>query len=342
VHVSLAASSGALARRLALGDPRWTQALARELDAGRPQAILLHYSVFPFSHKGVPLFVRPVLSALRARGIPIVTVLHEFVYPWGYGGWRGGLWAATQRALLVEVMRSSAAAIVTADSRAQWLSSRRWLPSRPVLVAPVFSNLPPPAAAPRGHRESPVIGLFGYSYQGAAVSLILDSIGDLRARGVRLQLRLLGGPGASSPAGEEWLAGARARNLEGVLCFTGRLPAQVLSNALAACDVLLSADSSGPTSRKGSLAGSLASGRPVVAIDGPLTWPELVRRQAVRLARPTSGAVAETVASMIADEDARDALGSRGRAFSQQEMGVARTVQAVRTLLDRVLGARQS
>jgi len=311
----------------------WTSRLTAELAAERPDAILLHYSVFSYSHKGVPVFVRPLMAALRASGIPVVAVLHEIAYPWMYGGWRGGVWAVTQRALLVEVMRTSASAIVTADFRAGWLASRPWLPKRRVLVAPVFSNLPPPLAAPAGERGGPVVGLFGYSYQGAAVSLALDALGDLRSRGVDAQLRLLGAPGPSSSAGEAWLAGARARGLLDALSFSGALPAQDLSDALAACDVLLFADTAGPSSRKGTLAGSLASGAPLVAIDGPHTWSELARRDAARVVSPTPAAIADALADLLADDGARRALGARGRAFAEAEMGIERTTEAVIALV---------
>jgi glycosyltransferase involved in cell wall biosynthesis len=317
----------------------WTRQLADELAERRPDAILLHYSVFTYSHKGVPLFVPAVISALRAQRVPIVTVLHEFAYPWGYGGWRGVVWSLTQRVMLVEVMRASAAAIVTADTRAGWLASRVWLPKRPVLAAPVFSNLPAPAVAEPARRDPPVVGLFGYSYQGAAVSLILDAIGRLRERGLRAQLRLLGAPGPSSPAGQSWLEQARARGLEDALSFSGALPAQELSDALAACEVLLFADTAGPSPRKGTLAGSLASGRPVVAIDGPARWPELISAQAVALAPPTALGLAEVLAQLLGDEAEREALGARSRAFAESEMGVERTARAARALLDGALGA---
>jgi hypothetical protein len=123
----------------------WARELAGELQLGSVDAALQHYSVFAYSHRGLPLFVRPALAALRSARIPLITVLHEIAYPWRLGGWRGSTWALTQRAVFIDVMRLSRAAVVTADFRAQWLTSRRWLPRRPVVAAPVFSNLPPPS-----------------------------------------------------------------------------------------------------------------------------------------------------------------------------------------------------
>jgi glycosyltransferase involved in cell wall biosynthesis len=320
----------------------WTEGLVRELQDRRPEVVLLHYSVFTYSHKGVPVFVHPVLGALRAAGVPVVTVLHEFVYPLGYGGWRGWVWALTQRVMLVEVMRGSAAAIATASSRAEWLAGRRWLPKRALAAAPVFSNLPPATtgAGPRRGGE-PTIGLFGYAYQGVARELLLDALAELRGRGIAAQLALMGAPGRCSEAGEEWVLQARARELQDEVSFSGELPAQALSDALSSCDVLLFADTAGPSPRKGTLAGALASGRPLVAIDGPHTWSELVRRDVIRLSAPSAPALADHLAALLADEQAADALGARAREFYEREMAVVRTARATSDLIEQVLQARR-
>jgi glycosyltransferase involved in cell wall biosynthesis len=316
----------------------WTQALAGELAHERPDAVLLHYSVFAYSHRGLPLFVAPTLAALRRSRIPVVTVLHEFVYPWRHGGLRGKVWAFTQRALLIDVMRSSAAVLLTTDFRARWLASRPWLPRRPSAVAPVFSNLPLPLAEPREYRAQPVLGLFGYSYQGAALSLVLDAIVLLARRGVAPRLVLLGAPGRASAVAGIWVREARARGIEPALEFSDTLPAQDLSNALAACDLLLFADAAGPSSRKGTLAASLASGRPVLAIDGPRRWLELVWAEAVAVVEPTVPALADAIHELLGDCAAREALGGRGRVFAEERMGITRTAEAVRGLLAGVVG----
>jgi glycosyltransferase involved in cell wall biosynthesis len=286
-------------------------------------------------------------------------MMHELAYPWRYSGWRGDLWALTQRALLIDVMRACRGAIVTADVREQWLASRGWLPTRRVLVAPVFSNLPAPSAQPAsatqpapsvqqalpaqpaGEHPGATIGLFGYSYEGASLSLVLDALGLLRDRGVHAQLRLLGAPGSSSDAGRAWLVAARERGLQSLLSFSGRLPAEELSDALAACDVLLFADAAGPSPRKGSLAGALASGSAVVALHGPNTWQRLLDAQAACVVAPTPAALAQAVGDLLGDEQARAELGARGRAFAEDEMGLARSVDAVMELLGELVSARR-
>jgi glycosyltransferase involved in cell wall biosynthesis len=294
--------------------------------------------VFAYAHRGVPLFVRPTLSALRSSGLPIVTVLHEYAFPWRVDGLRGKVWAVTQRAMLIEVMRASTAVVVTTDFRAEGLTSRRWLPQRPCVVAPVFSNLPAPVAASPSGRAPQRVGIFGYSYDRDTVSLVLDAIRKLREDGVDAHLLLLGAPGPSSPAGQLWLEEARARAMSGALGFSGTLPAQELSDELASCEVVLFADRSGPTSRKTTLAASLASGRGVLAFDGPRRWPDLLAADAARLVEPNVGALAQSLGGLLADEGLREALGARGRAFAGEQMSVERSAEVLSALVDELVG----
>ena len=103
--------------------------------------------------------------------------------------------------------------------------------------------------------------------------------------------------------------------------------------------MLLFVDAAGPTSRKGSLAGSLASGRPVVAIDGPQRWHELTAADAIRIAAPSASALAREVRALLEDAKARAVLGSRGRDFHDRRMAPPVSAHAVLELYAR-LGAR--
>jgi glycosyltransferase involved in cell wall biosynthesis len=316
----------------------WTRGVAAELEQDRLDAVLVHYSVFAYSYRGIPVFVRPLLAALRQLHVPIVTVLHEYAYPWRRDGARGTAWAIAQRALLWEVMRASAGVVVTAAFRADWLASRRLLAHRRMVVAPVFSNLPAPRASRLDRHDGHVVGLFGYGHTGAAVSLVLDAMRMLERRGAPAQLVLLGSPGRSSAAGEAWVQAAGARGL-GPPSFSGTLPAQQLSDALAQCDVLLSAEPAGPTSRKTTLAASLASGRPVVAIDGPRRWAELVGSRAAVIVEPTAAALGDALHTLLNDRAAREEFGARGKAFAEQNMSVQNSARILAGLLDDVVGA---
>jgi len=237
------------------------------------------------------------------------------------------------------VMRSSAAVLVTTSWRAEWLRSRRWLPSRPVAFAPVFSNLPPPAGKAHPDGRPPAVGLFGYNLRPTAIALVLDALAVLQREGVKAQLLLIGAPGPDSPVARAWLEQARARHLEHAPVFSGTLPAQELSDRLAECEVLLYAEPAGPMSRKGTLAASLASGRPVLALDGPRTWRELVAADAAVVVAPRLDALAEALSRLLTDAQERESFGARGRAFAAQTMTPAYTAGVLRAAIAEILGA---
>jgi glycosyltransferase involved in cell wall biosynthesis len=319
----------------------WTGALPAELQAAQADAALLHYSVFSYSYRGLPLFVHPVLAAVRRAGLPLVTILHEFVYPWRRDGLRGAAWAVSQRALLIDVMRASDALVTTTDFQAEWLASRRRLAKRPLAVAPVFSNLPvsaAPAALPHGHSAAPAIGLFGYSYGRETIGLVVAALRLLQDRGVDARLELLGAPGERSAAGEAWLAAAREAGLSRAPSFSGLLAAQRLADALGACELLLFVDPLGPNSRKTTLAASLASGRPVLALDGPRRWGELAAVRAAELVPPRPQTVSDALAGLLGDAQARAQLGARGQAFAEQRMSAPRAARTIAALLRDVAG----
>jgi len=167
---------------------------------------------------------------------------------------------------------------------------------------------------------------------------VLDGLALLRTVRPGVRLRLLGGPGPASASGEQWSSAASSRGLGDALSFSGILAAQELSDEMAACDVLIFADTPGPSSRKGTLAGALASGRPLVATSGHRQWSELTRQGAARVVGRSASALADAVGELLADESEREALGARGREFAQREMGIERTVEAVKRMLASATG----
>ena len=307
----------------------WARALEGALREERPRALVMHYASFAYAQRGIPVFLAPALRVARRSGVPLIAVMHELAYPFR-GGASGYLWASTQRAALLALMRASAAAVVTTEQRVAWLRSRRWLPERPVAFAPVYSNLPPPA--PEVPVDELRLGLFGYAYEGANRGLVLDALARLRER-LPARLELLGAPGPGTATAAAWLEQAERRGVAQAITFSGRLPAQELSDELAACAVLLCAASPGPTPRKGTLAASLASGRPVVAIDGHLTWQELCEQDALSVVAPDGDALAAELGRLLSDGGAREALGGRGRAFHDRRMAASCTARLVSAIV---------
>jgi glycosyltransferase involved in cell wall biosynthesis len=225
--------------------------------------------------------------------------------------------------------------MVTTEQRGRWLTSRAWLPSRPTATAPVFSNLPPISSQDAPAQAT--LGLFGYSHDGSDPGLVLDALQMLREGGIPARLQLLGAPGGDSIAGRRWQSAADARGLTDAIAFTGILAPTALSAALASCEVLLFADSAGPTSRKTTLAAMLASGRPVLALDGPNTWEPLVDDRAVLMAEPHAQEITDAMRRLLRDEQARAALAARGRRFYEETMSVDHSARALAGLLDQIV-----
>ena len=67
---------------------------------------------------------------------PTVIVAHELAYPWGRRGWRGFLYALTQRLVLVPLVAACDVIVVTTEQRLDWVISRRWLPTWPRAMGP--------------------------------------------------------------------------------------------------------------------------------------------------------------------------------------------------------------
>ena len=311
----------------------WAAALPGELARERTRAVLLHYSVFAYSHRGVPLYTHPTVRALRSAGVPIVAVLHEVAFNWPERpAPRATLWAATQRLAARELVRASAALLVTADFRAEWLRSRVWLPSRPLRVAPVFSNLPPGAVHADGAPHAPVLGVFGWALGEETREVVLGALARLRGE-TGAELRLLGAPGEQSSSGAAWRQDAARHGVADALTFSGLQPAQDLAAELASADILLYVDPTGPAGRKGTLAAELAAGRPLIALEGRRTWPALAESGAALIVPRSAGALAAAAGGLIADDARREAMGPLAAGFYQREMAVERTAGAVRELL---------
>src|ERR1022692_3522034 len=102
----------------------WLLRVRREIEKTQPRAIILHYSVFAYGPRGVPVLAPLVARELAATGIPVLGLLHEFAYPFGRRGWRGTLQALSHRAVLPTVVRHCDALVVTAERRVSWLATR--------------------------------------------------------------------------------------------------------------------------------------------------------------------------------------------------------------------------
>jgi len=310
----------------------WIRTVTSAEMQDRVDVVLWHYSVFAYSSNGVPTVALPLSWALWRARVPVVGVLHEFVFPWGRHGWKGTAWAASQRLALPAVVAVSSRLLVTVEDRAAWLREQRWLPCRPTTVVPVFSCLPESLVPPIPQKSGPMrIGMLGYPK--ASARLITEAMEYVRATGISAELWLLGAPGQDTSAGEAWRRAGGAASIDEAMKFTGIVRPERLADEIAHCDILIFDDTFGPSSRKTTLAAILVSGRPVVAIDGPSTWSLLAEAGAVRLVARNPRALGEALLQLANDDAKREELGARSRAFYERHQSRRVVAAAVLQLI---------
>lgn len=305
--------------------------LLRHCQEVRPDAVLLHYSVFAFSHRGIPIRVAGLAFRLRRLGVPIVLFAHEFAYPWCRRGWRGAVQAVTQRVVLAPLLGACAAVVVTTPHRVEWLRTRCWLPRRPIVFAPVFSNIRPNRSSDPIVPVSGRVGLFSFGAEELSADVVTRAVAALAGRSPEVHLTLIGAPGPDSPAGDQWRRAANATCCR--IAFTGIVEEAEVSRQLAACQVIVFADPAGPSSRKGSLMAALAHGRAVVAFDGPQGWRDLIEAGGIVVVAPETQALSAELGRLLGDDDARADLGRRGLAVYEAELAPERAALRVRDLL---------
>jgi glycosyltransferase involved in cell wall biosynthesis len=294
---------------------RWLDAVRERVALIRPTWILWHYSVFSYTHRGIPTLSRLTASGLAAAGPPIVGILHELAYPFGPRGIRGLTLGLAQRAVLPSVYGRLAAAVVTTEDRVEWLEHGPWLPRRPVTFVPVCANVTfpePPIGTARS--AEPVVGIVGFASESYLVEPVLEAV-RLVDESTSVRLLLIGAPGSESAQARRWREVAARLCLEDRLSFTGVLEPNAYAAAIASVDVVLFPDADGPSSRKTTLAAALAAGRPIVAIDGPGRWDLLAAEKAVLLVRPDPRSIADALGRFCQDPALQDDQGRRGETF---------------------------
>jgi hypothetical protein len=140
----------------ALGE-RSAANLERRLEASGADTLLLHYVSYAYERRGCPAWVVRAVGRWRAASSSrrLVTFFHEVAA--SGPPWRSSFWLApVQRQLAARLVRRSDAAATSLALYGRMLA--RWTPGRPdrqLLVAPVFSTVGEPAAAPPPAQRRP-------------------------------------------------------------------------------------------------------------------------------------------------------------------------------------------
>jgi len=315
---------------------RWLTRVAASVRTSSPDWIIWHYSVFLWGASGIPYLVPRTARRLGRTGVPILLVAHELAFPFGRGGWKGRIWAASQRVALSWPIRVSSAVVVTTEERLRWLNSRRWLPGRRARFLPVCSNVCVDGI--RSHSASElVLGVFGFGAPETLAFETTSAVARLRSAGIDAHLLLVGAPGENGQQADRWRAAAEKAGVSEVFAFTGVLPLEELARELSGSDIVVLPDRGGPSSRKGTVAAALALGKAAVAVKGPEQWAELVDDKALVLVEPNCHALAQAFGELAGSDELRRAQGRRAAAFYERRMTPALLACATLSLLEHNL-----
>ncbi|MFG1954516.1 glycosyltransferase family 4 protein [Micromonospora sp. NPDC048830] len=313
---------------------RWWAACGRAVrQARRLRPDVVHVQFAPSAYR----FSRvPGLLPLRLpRGVPLVTTLHEYG-AWAAPGWLPGpLWSIVERGgrwcrETGRLVPASGAVVVTNPAHAAVVRARTGREPVHVPIAPNVTDQP--GAATEGLRlraelglaeGAPLLAFFGFVHPVKGLRHLIEALPELRRTHPDLRLLVVGGftsqalPEAEAAAYRGELTGlARRYGVADAVTFTGHLPAERVSAALHAADVVVLPFTAGVGTKSGALLAALAHGVPT-AVTVPDGEDELSGSGAVAVirARRDSAEIVATLRRLLSDPVLRRRLAERGRAF---------------------------
>jgi glycosyltransferase involved in cell wall biosynthesis len=298
-----------------------------------PRRLLVQWVPHGFGYRSMNVWFCLWLARRAWSGDEVELMVHEPYLEFRRGPLRHALMAGVHRLMTI---------VLLGTARKVWISIPAWERLlRPYALGRSIPMqwLPVPgcvadesaasAAAIRLRYASAgqhLLGHFG-SYGAAVTSLLLERLAPVMDGPLRPSLLLLG-------AGSEQFRDAlisRYRWWNARVHAVGYLSQSDLGAHIAACDLFVQPYPDGITSRRTSAMACLSRGRPVVTTTGHLTEPLWAETGAVAIADVTdSQAFASAVFSLLTHDDARMALGARGRQVYAERFSVTRVLNALR------------
>ncbi len=283
----------------------------------------------------------------RRRNVPLVVTYHDLLPPYLFPK-AGPLrqWAVRQLA------RHADGIIVTNGDDYNQLTDDLGDALPPLRLIPIGSNIAPhpPAgydrAAWRSERgfasEDLLIGFFGFLNRAKGVETLIETLKQLRERGVPARLLFIGGRTGSSDSTNARYADEIDRliaqmELESYVHHTGFTTPPEVSAALLAVDLCALPYRNGASLRHGTLHAALAHGKAIVTTTPQTETPQLQNGVNIMLVPPDNpAALVEAIQTLWTDPQKRASLGQQAAQLSQEfswERIAARTVEFFRTLL---------
>ena len=205
-------------------------------------------------------------------GCRVLVTFHEVAFSFEWNLKKTLLWWLSERQVQ-RLFRGVDAAVVTCESNAQRLKSLNF--SGPVEVIPAGSNILPvemskeerAALRTRYFGEgTSIFSVFGRFTTERDYGLLLDLLKELRLKGVKAGLWMLGEMRESNAKGyDDLMKKAEDLGVRNSICGTGRLSAPDLSKHLAASDFFVFPQLSGISTRNTTLMAALAHDLPVLS-----------------------------------------------------------------------------
>lgn len=314
-----------LERALAFRD-----AVGRNLEASRPDVV--HFrGVFEGQAALAYAKRRGVPAIFEANGLPSVEL--QYHYP-AVG--RSMSMLGHLRSLEAQTLAAADVVITQSETTLSFLRGRGLGPETPAFVIPNGANVAPLPEA-REHREVPQVLYAGTlaPWQGVA-ELLMAARRCNRVRPVRFVL--------AGPVRNRWRKQLerhlRRLKVEDVVELTGPLPRDILAQRIAAADVCVAPlrrdvrnKNQGCSPIK--LYEYMAAGRGVLTTDLPCTREIVDETRGVLVDAPRPKRLAESLLSMLDDDDGTHRLGRAARAWVEQHATWEHRVQALKDVYQR-------
>ncbi len=337
------------------GVPRWgfscwpLVASAARLRGSR--IVHLQYQAAAYAmHPAVNLL--PAYLRLRLPGVKVVTTFHDLRVPYLFP--KAG---ALRPAAIHTLDRLSHGTVLTNQPDMDALGGdrppgkgglpRRWL-------IPIGSNIDcaPPADFDRtrwrrqvgADTETLLVSYFGFMNDTKGVEYLVQALGLLASRGLRLRLLIVGGEtGESDPTNRSYsqqiVRLIRSRRLEDRVYWTGYVAGEQVSAALLSSDICALPFRDGASCRRGSLLAALAHGIPIVTTSPERREPLLVDGDnVVMVERDSPAALADAIERLWLNPELRQRLSAGAESLAKQFLWpeiAARHQEMYETLLAR-------
>jgi glycosyltransferase involved in cell wall biosynthesis len=272
--------------------------------------VMLEYNPFRFGRWGfAPRLLGDAVRLRRLAGIPLAIMVHEAYVP--MTDWRTALMGLWQRAQLNVLIRLADRVMASTEALARELGHG-------AIHVPVAANVTPVGISPEvarnalGLERQLVLALFGRAHPSRALDYAEAAIAAVaEAHGTdRLAVLNLGAdtPPIRVPPGVE-------------LRSPGKQPADDLSVAMTACDLVLLPFTDGTSTRRTTLMAALAHERPVLGLRGPKTDSVLIRAHDAIVLTPLGDrhAFARAAVELAADRTRLRARGAAARRLYESE-----------------------